>query len=80
MKPEYVYVASSSVPMTEHARFERRIIGTERRSRWYKRTGRCGVVDPGYGACQQPAPHEVRPGFWHLEMRQGKVWAEWSGR
>jgi hypothetical protein len=60
--------------------WERRVIGTERRSRWYKRTGRCGAIDPGHGACQQPAPHVVvMGGPWHLEMRRGKVWAEWSG-
>lgn len=56
--------------------FDRRIIGTERRSRWYKRTGRCGAIDPGYGACQDSSSEPHR---WHHEYRRGALWAEWSG-
>jgi len=45
----------------------------------------CGAQDWGYddeeeiiiyGTCQRPAGHTDR---WHQEMRDGKLWAEWSG-
>jgi hypothetical protein len=30
-----------------------------------------------YGTCEKSKGHESR---WHQEFRDGKLWAEWSGR
>ncbi len=35
----------------------------------------CGATDGPYGTCSQPVGHWGR----HAELRDGQLWAEWSG-
>lgn len=47
----------------------------------------CGATDglgldpdrPWFGRCNLPAGHAPGPMAWHLEMRRGRVWANWRG-